>query len=202
MESLADRQREVKEQVAKDAIYEAALEVISRNKGENCTMHEIADAAGVATGTLYNYFKNKEVLLYYVHRRLVETILKKMREISEQKAPAPDRLSNLTQQVFRFGEQHHVVFDLAERFKIDDLILPEDKMEEINQATKYIKNVLDEGVEEGVFRQIDTAATARAYFFAMMGAVHIRKYFGEFDSLKNSEELLSSFRDHLGMQDS
>ena len=202
MESLADRQREVKEKVAKDAIYEAALEVISRNKGQNCTMHEIAEAAGVATGTLYNYFKNKEGLLYYVHRRLLETILKEMRGISEQKAPAPDRLSNLTEQVFRFGEQHHVVFDLAERFKIDDLILRADKIEQINQATNCIKKVLDEGVDEGVFRQIDTAATAKAFFFAMMGAIHIRKYIGEFDSLKNSEELLNSFRDHLGVEDS
>ncbi len=202
MESLADRQREVKEKVAKDAIYEAALEVISRNKGENCTMHEIAEAAGIATGTLYNYFKNKEGLLYYVHRRLLKTILKKMREISEQKAPAPERLSNLTQRVFRFGEQHHVVFDLAERFKIDDLILTEEKMEEISQATNCIKNVLDEGVEHGVFRQIDTAATAKAFLLAMIGAIHLRKYIGEFDSLKNSEELLSSFRDHLGMEDS
>jgi len=45
------------------SILDAALRVIARNGPVGATMQAIADEAGVAKGTIYLYFRNREVLL-------------------------------------------------------------------------------------------------------------------------------------------
>jgi AcrR family transcriptional regulator len=201
MSSFAEKQREMKEIVAKDAIYDAALEVISKSKNENLRMQDIADAAGIATGTLYNYFENKESILYYVDRRLHDLTHEKMQEIARQSAPALEKLSNLFELIFKFCEEYHVVFDLAEKFRVDDQVPRKEKKQGINQAINSIKKVLDEGVEQKTFKRVDTGAAARMFFYAMVGILHIQKYTGEYNYSQNCKLLLKICRDHLGVKE-
>ncbi len=49
---------------SKDAILDAALEVFRERGYEGTTIPAIADRAGIAQGTLYNYFPSKEKLLF------------------------------------------------------------------------------------------------------------------------------------------
>lgn len=57
----------------RERILTAASELIVRN-GLQCSMAEIAQTAGVATGSLYNYFSSKDDLIRGVYRRLTETV--------------------------------------------------------------------------------------------------------------------------------
>ena len=52
-----------------DRLLEAASRVFARKGLRRARMTEIADAAGVAPGTLYHYFESKEALFYYVLER-------------------------------------------------------------------------------------------------------------------------------------
>ncbi len=200
MSSFAEKQREMKEMVAKDAIYEAALEVISQKKNENLRMQDIADAAGIATGTLYNYFDNKESILYYVDRRVHDQILEKLRQIDGQSVGAFEKLSNLFELIFKHCEKYHVVFDLAQKFRIDDQIPRQEKKKDINQAINSIKKVLDEGVKQKVFKPVDTSAAAKMFFYAMVGILHLQTYTAEYNYSKNCKLLLKICRDHLGVK--
>jgi AcrR family transcriptional regulator len=201
MSSFAEKQREMKEMVAKDAIYDAALEVISQSKNENLRMQDIADAAGIATGTLYNYFENKESILYYVDRRLHDLTLEKMQDIAGQSAGALEKLSNLFELIFKFCEEYHVVFDLAEKFRVVDKVPKQEKKKGINHVINSIKRVLDEGVEQKTFKQVDTGAAAKMFFYAMVGILNMQKYTGEYNYSKNCKLLLKTCRDHLGVKD-
>ncbi|MHC4426685.1 MAG: TetR/AcrR family transcriptional regulator [Planctomycetota bacterium] len=202
MPSLAEKQREMKEKVAKEAIYEAALKVISLNKNDGLKMQDIADAAGMATGTLYNYFENKENLLYYVDRRLHRTILEMMQRCADQRGPAMDRLENLTRTLLEFCEEHHVVFDLAEKFGIIDRIPRDEKNEGVGQAVSCIKKVLDSGIRQKVFKPVDTTASARLFLYALIGVMEVQYFVGEYDLPRFSRELLDSFCDYLEIQNS
>lgn len=53
-------------------IYRAALEIIKKHGLEGLKMSEVAKEAGLATGTLYIYFKNKESLIENMHEELKE----------------------------------------------------------------------------------------------------------------------------------
>lgn len=56
-------------------ILDAAIEVISKNGFQRTTIKQIAKQAGIADGTIYNYFKNKEAILMGIIARLSETEL-------------------------------------------------------------------------------------------------------------------------------
>lgn len=52
-----------------DRLLDAASRIFSRKGLQRARMTEIADAAGVAPGTLYHYFESKEALFFYVLER-------------------------------------------------------------------------------------------------------------------------------------
>ncbi|WP_280136448.1 TetR/AcrR family transcriptional regulator [Rhizobium sp. Leaf384] len=54
------------------AIYEATLQVLSGAELARLTTSKVAERAGVSVGTLYQYFPNKEALLYAVLMRHFE----------------------------------------------------------------------------------------------------------------------------------
>jgi len=62
MSIISERQKRARHEVVQQAIYEAAVDIISRSDFEGLRMQEVASAVGIATGTLYNYFKNKAAL--------------------------------------------------------------------------------------------------------------------------------------------
>lgn len=53
-------------------ILEAAIAVISENGFQKTTIKQIAKQAGIADGTIYNYFKNKEAILMGIIELITE----------------------------------------------------------------------------------------------------------------------------------
>ena len=54
-------------------ILEAAARVFSEKGFHRATIRDVAEAAGIADGTIYNYFENKDALLLRILDRLNET---------------------------------------------------------------------------------------------------------------------------------
>jgi AcrR family transcriptional regulator len=69
---MADKKTK-KKGVRQEQILKAALEVISRKGYAAATMPEIAEAAGVAAGTIYIYYPSKRELFIAVIRNLIIT---------------------------------------------------------------------------------------------------------------------------------
>jgi AcrR family transcriptional regulator len=200
MSTISERQRQVKQQAAQEAIYDAALEVISNADFEGLKMQDIACAAGIATSTLYNYFRDKEALLYYVDRRLHEAILLKMTEISAQSSPAPQRLRDVIHAVFQFAGKYHVAFDLAERSGVPDRMPVEDKRALVDQAVNCFERILTDGIEDRQFKSVGIRPTATVLFNAVIGIYEMHKYIGEYDFDKSKLDLQEMFLDYLRPQ--
>ncbi len=77
----------------KERILAAAL-LLFREKGlEGTTTKEISRKAGIAEGTLFNYFKTKEDLALYFFHKETENLIKWYRADTRlQKAPLPEKL--------------------------------------------------------------------------------------------------------------
>ncbi|MBP7236506.1 MAG: TetR/AcrR family transcriptional regulator [Petrotogaceae bacterium] len=70
---------QAQEQVKKDKkkyLSEKALEMIVENGLSNFTMDDVAKSCGVAKGSLYTYFKNKDALIISAFGNLVERLKK------------------------------------------------------------------------------------------------------------------------------
>jgi len=67
----------------KDLIIYHAIREIASQGFYNAKMHTIAENAGIAVGTIYRYFRNKEELLYYIFTVEFDKLIKCL-EIIEQ----------------------------------------------------------------------------------------------------------------------
>jgi TetR/AcrR family fatty acid metabolism transcriptional regulator len=55
-----------KKTVRRESIIQAAIEVFSKKDFKNANISEIAQKAGIADGTIYQYFKSKEDLFFSI----------------------------------------------------------------------------------------------------------------------------------------
>lgn len=70
----------------KEKIINAAIKVIKDKSVEDATVREIAEVAGLTTGSIYHYYKNKDELLYDVINHSIHFIYKlsEMKEVSKK----------------------------------------------------------------------------------------------------------------------
>ncbi len=73
----------VQKQRMKKYFIDAAIQVIKEEGVSNLTVKKITDLAGYAQGTLYNYFENLNILLYYCAVEFLKMCLNKL--LNEQK---------------------------------------------------------------------------------------------------------------------
>ena len=133
------------------------------------TMHEVARDAGVAVGTLYLYFQDKDDLLVacteeYVtgHRRQAEAIL-------ASDASAADKLRRYvldrfrTSQATRAGGHSHAAELLREVLRLR----PERRMEEGRMIEAYFARILRLGTETGELYSDDPERDAHVFLLSL-----------------------------------
>jgi len=75
----------------KEKIINAAIEVVREKSVEEATVREIAEKAGVTTGSIYHYYKNKDELLYDVINHSIH-FSHEISEMNESKTKNQDEL--------------------------------------------------------------------------------------------------------------
>jgi len=136
-------------------IIEAAIKVIAENGFHGSQVSKVAKAAGVADGTIYLYFKNKEDILISVFTEKMGQFVENIKNETNKNKNAKEKLLTLIEMHFRqFTENYHlaVVTQLELRQSNYDLRM------KINQNilkpyVDVIDNIITEGVNEGAFKQ-------------------------------------------------
>ena len=202
MSSFSEKQKKIKEKAAQEAIYEATIKLISEGDGQGLKMQAIADAAGIATGTLYNYFKNKVNLLYFVDRQLHILILGRLRHVADSTDSPTEKLKNIVCETLGFCRDYHGVFDLTERFGIKASIPKEEKSSNLAEGYHCIKRILEEGIKKNDFKPVDSAATAELFFSTIIGVIEIQDWLQDYNTLENTRKLTNFFLAYLQKQES
>ncbi|WP_062305374.1 TetR/AcrR family transcriptional regulator [Alicyclobacillus sendaiensis] len=161
---LAEKRREKYE-----AILQAALKVFAEHGFFNSQVSKIAREAGVADGTIYLYFKNKEDILISLFREKLGSLVRKFHEHVHEDDRADEAIRKICE--LHFTELEKDVH-LA---KVTQLELRQSSRElhsEISKALKpyiqLIEDVLVRGIEQGIFRRdLDVKLTRLLIFGAM-----------------------------------
>ena len=66
MPRLSEEKRAVLESMTRAALYEAAVGILQDEGLQGLTMERLAVSAGVAKGTVYNYFRDKKEIVFFV----------------------------------------------------------------------------------------------------------------------------------------
>ena len=80
MPRLTEAKKVLVDQFIRDKAYEEAKKLLMLHRVNLFTMTELAEQMGVAKGTLYNYFEDKQAVIVYVCKRINEEILVKIQE--------------------------------------------------------------------------------------------------------------------------
>ncbi|MBD1381146.1 TetR/AcrR family transcriptional regulator [Metabacillus arenae] len=127
-------------------IIDAAVIVIAENGYHQAQVSKIAKQAGVADGTIYLYFKNKEDILVSLFQEKMGVFIEKIRSEIAGKTSSAEKLYLLVEKHFTwFAEEPHlaIVTQLELRQSNKDLRL------RINEVLKGYLDVVDEIIQSG-----------------------------------------------------
>lgn len=148
----------------KQAIMQAALEILSEKGYHPTTIEEIAERAGVGKGTVYVYFKSKLELVGEVIDTVVRAHLHEMKERMSTVQSAKEKLLVLAGAEYAFMRRHAPLAHVLGAGELMGLS-PEFRSQMCNLRQRYIQlieDVIEEGQRDGIFRSSiapDLAAT-------------------------------------------
>ena len=90
----------------KTKISQAAVRVFSREGFHHARMKSIAQEAGVAVGTIYNHFKDKDDLLLSVFENGIRVRMGFLDELRHTSLPLRDQIQHLLESHFRRSENN------------------------------------------------------------------------------------------------
>ena len=153
----------------RERILDAAVRVFAERGFFHSRVNDVADAAGVAGGTIYLYFKNKDDLLISLFEDRMQIILDELRtELAAQPDPL-SRLKRFIQLHLELVERDPALADvLSVELRQSSKFVREYKAHKFNEFLSVAEDILSDGVEAGVFRSdLDPRIFRRALFGAL-----------------------------------
>jgi AcrR family transcriptional regulator len=108
----------MKEQVIdkKTAIIEAALKLFTERGFHGTSTAQISKEAGVATGTLFNYFPTKEDLINSLYFKVKGQLSQSMGKEIEAQSPFQDKLRKIWSNLIKWGVDNQEEFLFVGQF--------------------------------------------------------------------------------------
>ena len=152
-----------------DQIIEAAVKVFAKKGFYNAKVSEIAREAGVADGTIYLYFKNKDDILISLFEEKMQMLILRVEEaISEVDDPLDQVRAFVAQHLFMIEEHKHLAevmqIELRQSSKFMRRYVPVKFLEYLDIVGK----IIEDGKTAGVIRpDVMPAIAKRALFGAL-----------------------------------
>ncbi len=201
----AGERRRVSQDERRASILAAALDVFSEHGFAAARLEDVAQKAGVAKGTLYLYFPDKEALFEQLLLGLVQPVLRRIEALSaDQGQPAPIVLKRILQ-LF----QDEVIGSNRERLL--RLIISEGPRfpriaefyhrEIISKGREIIHAIAARGFERGELPSDAMAKFPQLFFAPLVIAVVWSSLFSKFDALDVKAMLECHRKLMLGLND-
>jgi TetR/AcrR family fatty acid metabolism transcriptional regulator len=176
-------------------ILDAALKTFVRRGYPATKVAEIAFEAGVAEGTLYNYFQSKEDLLLALFdekwRGIIDEIKKKVGRLDD---PNKKLKAVFSLVVRMFKKNRH----LAELFMVDvkqsSIFLTNYTINRIIQFLDLIEEILEEGKRKGIYRKDLDSRVAKMVIFGAAQGILLSWVLSESKAVKNQTFKFSLYR--------
>lgn len=157
----------------KELIMESAVEIFSGKLFHQVTMEEIAARAGVGKGTIYLYFESKEELFRRTIRYATDLYYSKMLEVLGKVGGPKDKLKQIISFQMDFFQTHlKVLYLLIGESMAPPLIFKEEIIEAQEKLARLVRGIIEEGVEAGEFREVDSFLAARMYLGCLTALIH------------------------------
>jgi len=190
MSGLVERRKDLVAAMMKDGIYEAAVQVLMNHGVDGLTMDRVAETAGVAKGSLYNYFRSKKELVEFIHAKIIEPAKTFLVEMHESPMPAAEKLGAIVRMWLEYFSENRGVCDLLFNDARMQEMLDESKRTGRLEAIEDLTVIFEQGIKEGDFREMDTARTAELFLGSVIITLEHQALLNEVRPIDESVNLL------------
>ncbi len=160
----------------RERILAAGLRLFANETYQAVTMDRVAEAAGVAKGTLYLYFPSKEALYLGILSDGLETVSKRSQATNDTRRDVGDRLRRAIEVTIQFYDERR---DLLRLIATEEPRLAEARNRLIQSWRErgfvFFTSLIEEGMKTGVFGHTDS----RAATLAILGGIRsVLLYYG------------------------
>jgi TetR/AcrR family transcriptional regulator, repressor of fatR-cypB operon len=173
----------------KEKIMLAAIQLINEVGLAETSMAKIAQKAGVAAGTIYVYFENKDDMIKKLFLTVKAAMQQNMFRGIDGSLPIEVEFKQLLKNYIDFIVNHKDCFLFFEQYINSPMI---DKLcgEELQIVTKPFHEFFERGKERGIFRPIDLYLLV-TYTFTPLMQIAKRHFNGDFEfTEQNIDEMI------------
>lgn len=147
-------------------IIDAAVIVIAENGYHQAQVSKIAKQAGVADGTIYLYFKNKEDILISLFREKMGNFVEKIESKIAGFSSAAEKLFILVESHFDMLSNDHYLAKVTQlELRQANIELRHELSDVLRGYLKVVDQILQEGIDNGEFTEsIDIRLTRQMIF--------------------------------------
>jgi TetR/AcrR family fatty acid metabolism transcriptional regulator len=138
----------------KNIIIQAAIEVFSRNNFQNSTISQIAQKAGIAEGTIYQYFENKEDLFFSIPVEKTKDFCNELELHLQGITGASNKIKKFVWYYLYFFKMNpEYGRTLLLEMRVNKSFAKTKAYDSFKNLTNRILEIIKEGQEEGVVRK-------------------------------------------------
>lgn len=137
-------------------IFNATLKLVSKDGFSGLRMGDVAKAAGIATGTLYIYFKDKETLINALYLHIKQDMASKYIIKEDFNKPYKQTFDAVWKKYYLVTLENRQASAFIEQYYMSHFYNKK-KKEEAHQSLKLIYELLERGKKEKLIKNIDNA---------------------------------------------
>ncbi|MEO0733871.1 MAG: TetR/AcrR family transcriptional regulator [Bacteroidota bacterium] len=144
----------IKDEQKLEAIIQATLELTRERGLAGVKMNALAKRAGIATGSLYTYFKDKQDLLLSVYHYVRERGAVYLRDSLDLNQDLADRIRTTVGHYADYVGRHREAIGFIDDLKRSPFITPE-ALAEVTEQYRFLQQLFIEGQAAGLIREDD-----------------------------------------------
>lgn len=171
--STKNSRKKLWESMTRQGIVEAVVRVLGAQGMQGLTMDLVAEQAGVAKGTLYVYFKNKQELLKATIEVSLAPLIKNLNELLDSRLPPDEKVRALVSRHLGFFDENRPLF----RVLMYELTQARWKRFGTSRYESFISRLaaaLEEGCRDGSFRPVNCVHLAAMLMESDIAIIHQR----------------------------
>ncbi len=175
----AEASRQTKEELLKvfrtTEIIKAARRVITDVGYADASMDRIAQEAGVAKGTLYLYFKNKDALIAQTFADEHVQLMGRIRSAAEKMGSFTEKVRRVVRETMDHAMDHQAfrqaLYGASDISPFGTSNASVELRREVEEYGEFVAGLLEAGMRSGEFRQLDAGKVARYLIQLIYGTV-------------------------------
>jgi TetR/AcrR family fatty acid metabolism transcriptional regulator len=152
-----------------EAILRAAIKVFAQGGFFNSKVADVAKEAGVADGTVYLYFKNKDDILVSIFNHVMDEALSGgKKQLESVKDPVEKLKRIICAHLDTLGRDRNLAIVFQVELRSSTKFMQQFSATKVSEYLELIRGVIEEGKQRGVFRDdINTTIASKVLFGAL-----------------------------------